>query len=124
MLQEGISFVEALQIFSNDGTVTELSDLVKEIELMIKSGRSISKAFDQSGWLSNKENSIIKAGEAAGNMYGAFRIISDSIKRDTRHSINRATAMLQPVVTIIIGLILIVVVCSVLVPIYDQLGNI
>ncbi|MDR0552750.1 MAG: type II secretion system F family protein [Holosporales bacterium] len=122
MLQEKISFIEALQASASDDNA-ELKSKIKTIELMIKSGHSISKSFEQSGWLSNTENSIIRAGEVAGNMYGAFKIISDKIKMDTKHSINRATTMLQPVVTIIMGLILIVVVCSVLVPIYDQLGN-
>lgn len=122
MAKEKINFIDSLSSSASITNDKNFEKAVNEIIFLLKSGSNISEAFKMAKLFTFQEAAIIEAGESVGNMAGAFKIVADTLQRNTKNTIEKITAMFQPVVTIIMGLILVFVVYSVFLPMYDQIS--
>jgi type IV pilus assembly protein PilC len=122
MLNERINFMDALLSSSNVTNDKDFREKIQEIVVNIKQGETIGQSFSASGIFTRQELVIISSGESTSNMAKTFKISADMLQNDVRQTINRATSLLQPLVTLLMGGILLIVVFSVFMPIYDQIS--
>lgn len=123
MLHEKVNFLEAIE-FSMGLTKDKKLDLalLKIIE-QTKQGLTISEAFGSTGIFASQEISMIRSGESVGDMAGVFQVIANTLQNSTENTISKLQSMIQPASTIVMGLLLLIVVCSIFLPMYDQLGS-
>ncbi|WP_229415629.1 type II secretion system F family protein [Pseudoduganella armeniaca] len=67
---------------------------------------------------------MLKVGEATGALDGALRNVAYFYNREVREQIERVQAMIEPAMTVILGLLLGWIMLSVLGPIYDTISAI
>jgi type IV pilus assembly protein PilC len=67
---------------------------------------------------------MLKVGESTGSLDKALLNVSYFYDRDVRESIKKVQVMIEPAMTIILGVILGWVMLSVLSPIYDIIGKV
>jgi type IV pilus assembly protein PilC len=66
---------------------------------------------------------MLKVGEATGELDKALRNVSYFYNREVKESIERVQALIEPVMTVVLGLILGWIMLSVLGPIYDTISK-
>ena len=66
---------------------------------------------------------MIKVGESTGNISESLENVSYFFNREVQESVDRVQTMIQPVLTLIIGLLVATLAVSVLGPIYDVISK-
>jgi type IV pilus assembly protein PilC len=91
---------------------------------LIEQGKGITEAFAASKLFPNLMLRMIKVGETTGEVDKGLKNVTYFFNRDIQEAIGRLQAMIEPALTIALGMILLTLMVSVLGPIYDILGKV
>ncbi len=90
----------------------------------INEGRSISESFRQTGLFPPLILRMLHVGETTGGLDHALRNVAYFYHRDIRESVSKAQTMIEPALTLLMGLLLGWIMLSVIGPIYDVITRI
>lgn len=124
LIVSGIPILRALSI---TGDVVENVIYKKAVEQAIesvKAGNSISSAFEKVPQIPNLVTQMIKIGESSGKLDFILSNISRYYQKEVDSVVENLVALIEPVLIIFLGLGVGVLVGSVLVPLYNMVGNI
>lgn len=124
MYASGISILDCIansrELADNQVIARSLEHVTQEIE----SGKNLTQSFHSTGIFPSLVIRMLKVGEATGNLDTALRNVSYFYDRDVKDSIKKIQVMIEPAMTIILGLLLGWVMLSVLSPIYDLISKV
>lgn len=124
MYGSGITVLDCIansrDLANNQVIARSLEQVTQEIE----SGKNLTQSFHNTGIFPPLVIRMLKVGEATGQLDLALRNVSYFYDRDVRDSIKRVQVMIEPAMTIILGVLLGWVMLSVLSPIYDIIGKV
>ena len=124
MYGSGISILGCIansrDVVNNRAIARSLDDVAREIE----SGKNLTQSFQRTGMFPPLVIRMLKVGEATGSLDKALLNVSYFYDRDVKESINKIQVMIEPAMTIILGVLLGWVMLSVLSPIYDIIGKV
>ncbi len=123
MYSSGISVLDSIR--TTQGVVGNLviREGLQKVEEMIRDGQNITVAFQNVGLFPPLVIRMLRVGENTGSLDTALTNVSYFYNRDVRESITRVQAMIEPAMTMIVGVILGWVMLSVLGPIYDTISK-
>lgn len=121
MYSSGISILDSLR--ATEGVVGNqvIKNGLERVGEMIAEGQSITVAFQNVGMFPPLVLRMLRVGENTGGLDTALVNVSYFYSRDVRESISRLQALIEPALTVILGLVLGWVMLSVLGPIYDTI---
>jgi type IV pilus assembly protein PilC len=121
MYGSGISILDSLR--ATEGVVGNqvIRSGLERVGEMIAEGQSITVAFQNVGLFPPLVLRMLRVGENSGALDTALTNVSYFYSRDVRESISRLQTMIEPALTVILGLVLGWVMLSVLGPIYDTI---
>lgn len=119
MYASGIPVLDILRATRNVVGNAVIRDGLERAEGMIEDGQNITAAFQQVGMFPPLVTRMLKVGESTGALDTALMNVSYFFNRDVKESVDRLQALIEPVMTLVVGLILGWVMLSVLGPIYD-----
>jgi type IV pilus assembly protein PilC len=121
MYASGISILDSLR--ATEGVVGNqvIRQGLERVGEMIAEGQSITIAFQNVGLFPPLVVRMLRVGENTGALDTALTNVSYFYGRDVRESIARVQALIEPAMTVVLGLILGWVMLSVLGPIYDTI---
>jgi type IV pilus assembly protein PilC len=121
MYSSGISILDSLR--ATEGVVGNqvIKAGLERVGEMIAEGQSITVAFQNVGLFPPLVLRMLRVGENTGGLDTALINVSYFYSRDVRESIGRLQAMIEPALTVVLGLVLGWVMLSVLGPIYDTI---
>lgn len=121
MYGSGISILDSLR--ATEGVVG--NQVIKEgltrVREMIADGQAITVAFQNVGMFPPLVLRMLRVGENTGGLDSALTNVSYFYSRDVRESISRLQSLIEPALTVILGVVLGWVMLSVLGPIYDTI---
>ena len=124
MYASGISILDCLahtrELAGNRVIAGKLEQAAREIE----SGMNLTQSFHGTGIFPPLAMRMISVGETTGQLEAALRNVGYFYERDVKESVRRMQALLEPAMTVSLGLLLGWVMLSVLSPIYDIIGGI
>lgn len=120
----GISVLECLNISSNTSSNTYFKRELAEIREKISSGDSIYEAFSSAELFPPLVLRMLHVGEQSGALGASLLRISEFYSRDVNELIERIQMMIEPAMTVIMGVLLGWIMLSVLGPIYDIISTI
>lgn len=120
----GITVIECLHISTGIMGNRVLARAVAQAEQFISEGRSLSASFERTGLFPRLVMRMLKVGETTGALDDALINISYFYNRDVRDSLEKMQAMIGPVMTVVLGGLLIWVIMSVIGPIYNALTSV
>lgn len=124
MYGSGITVLDCIansrNLANNQVIARSLEQVAKEIE----AGSNLTQSFQNAGVFPPLVIRMIKVGEATGELDLALRNVSYFYERDVKDSIKKVQVMIEPTMTIILGLLLGWVMLSVLSPIYDIISKV
>ncbi len=124
MYGSGITILNCLasakDVMNNQVMARTMEQVIHEVE----AGKNLTQSFQQTGMFPALVIRMLKVGEATGQLDNALMNVSYFYDRDVKDSIKKIQVMIEPTMTIVLGLLLGWVMLSVLGPIYDIIGKV
>jgi type IV pilus assembly protein PilC len=124
MYQSGITILDAIKTSEDIVGNQVIADGLRRAGQQISAGESLSEAFQNLGLFPPLVIRMMRVGENTGALDTALLNINYFYTRDVRESIDKALKLLEPMMTLVLGMILALILFAVLTPIYDMLGKI
>ena len=119
MYSSGITILDSIK--ATEGVVGNLvmQEGLEKVGELISEGQNVTTAFQTAGMFPPLVLRMLRVGENTGQLDKALTNVSYFYNRDVRESIEKVQTMIEPVMTVTIGLILGWIMMAVLGPIYD-----
>ena len=124
MYGSGITILECLRL--SEGIVNNrvIAAGLQRAAQLISEGQSVTAAFQNTGIFPPLVIRMLRVGEATGSLDSALRNVTYFYNREVKEKIERAQSMIEPAMTVTLGLLLGWIMLSVLGPIYDTISQI
>lgn len=123
MFQSGIDLLDCLDASKRLVNNLALADALAVVREGVQSGLGLSIAMRSSGEFPALVVRMVKVGEDSGNMSDSLENISDMYNRDVDDSIQGLIAVIEPALTVVMGLMMAWITVAVFGPVYDNLGK-
>jgi type IV pilus assembly protein PilC len=123
MYQTGIPILQAIKTCENIVGNRVVADALSRVHAQINAGDSMSESFHNAGLFPRLVVRMIKMGEGTGALDKSLLNISYFYDRDVNELMQKMLKLLEPALTVVLGLILAFIMMSVLGPVYDSFGK-
>ena len=123
MYQTGIPILDAIKICEKIVGNRVVADALSRVQTQINAGDAMSESFRNAGLFPPLVVRMIRVGENTGALDKALLNISYFYDRDVKDSMEKMLKMIEPALTVILGLILGFIMFSVLGPVYDSFSK-
>jgi type IV pilus assembly protein PilC len=123
MYQTGIPILDAIKICEKIVGNRVVADALSRAHAQISAGESMSESFRNAGLFPQLVVRMIKVGESTGALDKSLLNISYFYDRDVNDSMQKLLKMIEPALTVFLGLILGFIMYSVLGPVYDSFSK-
>ena len=123
MYAAGITILDAIKLSEEIVNNEVVSDGLKRAGQMISEGQGVTAAFEAVGIFPPLVIRMLKIGESTGQLDAALLNVSYFYNREIQEMIDRVQALIEPIMTVVLGVILGWVMLSVLGPIYDMISK-
>ena len=124
MYSSGITVLDGLKISEMLVNNAVLTQSIRDVRERIADGGQISESFESVNVYPPLVIRMLKVGENTGNLDEALLNISYFYNREVKENVDKMEAAMTPVLTIILGGIMLWIMSAVLGPIYDSLSKI
>lgn len=121
MYGSGITILDSIKTTENVVGNIVIKEGLERVGNLIAEGQNVTAAFQEVGLFPPLVLRMLRVGENTGALDDALTNVSYFYNRDVRESIEKVQAMIEPVMTVIIGIILGWIMLAVLGPIYDTI---
>lgn len=124
LFSSGIDIVSALR--SARQTVENLAmvEALEAVEKYVESGSSLSEAFNACGEFPSLVVRMVRIGEESGNLGPVLTQVSDFYTKDVDEAVQAMITMIEPLLTAILGVMILWIAVAVFGPIYSMLETI
>ena len=123
MYRSGITVLDAMQTSEEIVANGYVADGLRRAGQQINAGDNLSEAFQNLGMFPPLVVRMLRVGETTGALDTALMNITYFYNRDVKESVDKALKLLEPTLTLFLGIILALILFSVLTPVYDILGQ-
>ncbi|WP_228028019.1 type II secretion system F family protein [Chitinibacter fontanus] len=119
----GIPILDCIRI--TQGIVNNLmvAQALQRVENQIREGLGVTASFERAGLFPPLVLRMLRVGEGTGQLDHALLNVSYFYDRDIKEAIERVQALVEPTMTVVLGLILAWIMSSVLGPIFDTISH-
>jgi type IV pilus assembly protein PilC len=123
MYESGITVLDAMRTSEDIVGNRVVADGLQRAGQQVSAGASITECFHNLGIFPPLVIRMLRVGETTGALDVALRNVNYFYTRDVRESVDKALKLLEPMITLGLGLVLALIMWSVLSPIYDVLSK-
>jgi type IV pilus assembly protein PilC len=124
MYSSGITILDAIRSSEETAGNLVIQEGLKLAGQQISEGKNVTAAFQEVGFFPPLVVRMLRVGESTGALDAALLNVSYFYNREVRESIAKIQVMIEPALTVFLGVILGWVMLSVLGPIYDVITKI
>ncbi|HNX52131.1 MAG TPA: type II secretion system F family protein [Pontiellaceae bacterium] len=118
MLKSGVPISTTLRIVSAIGDNLIIEQAIVQGQAQIISGSNIADGFKKTGIFPSLLIRMLRVGESAGRLPDVLDRVADAYEDQVEASIVTATALLEPVIISVFGLMVLVLVLSIYLPVF------
>jgi type IV pilus assembly protein PilC len=119
MYTSGITILDSIKATEDVVGNLVIKEGLEKVGELIAEGQNVTAAFQNAGMFPPLVLRMLRVGESTGALDTALANVSYFYNRDVRESIEKVQSMIEPVMTVTIGLLLGWIMMAVLGPIYD-----
>lgn len=120
LLQSGVPLLAALEIVSNVVNNVLIGDAINRASKEIEEGKGISATLSQSGLFPPLAIEMISIGEQTGTLEKMLNRIAYAYEDEAQSEIMIMTSLLEPAMIIVMALLVVFIVASILLPIFEM----
>jgi type IV pilus assembly protein PilC len=119
MVQAGVPILSGLQTSARVTGNMVFMNVINDAVTKVNEGVRLSLPLEQSGEFPHMVTHMIAAGEESGNLDEMLKQITTFYDRDIEYAVQRLTRMLEPMLTVVLGLIVGFVLLALYMPIFN-----
>ena len=123
MYRSGITILDALRAGEDIAANRVIADAIRRASARIGNGEGLTESFQSLSVFPPLVIRMLRVGETTGALDSALENVSYFYTREVSESIDKSLKILEPALTVVLGLVMAVIVGSVLLPMYDVIGN-
>ncbi len=123
LVNSGIPANEALQTAEETTNNSVLKGQVLETRQRIERGEAMSSAARRAKLLDGRSCRVLRVGEESGSMAQSFNELSDYCEEQLEAGTERFLALMEPFMVVIIGLLIMVVLITMLRPMFESMSR-
>lgn len=123
MYRSGITVLDAMRTCEDIVANRVVADALQRAGQQINAGDGLTESFRNLGLFPPLVLRMLAVGETTGALDTALLNISYFYNREVKESIEKSLKLLEPALTVILGLIMALIMFSVLMPVYDIIGK-
>ncbi len=116
----GLPILQAIDSAKLTVSNLALSDAMDNIQSLVKTGSPLSEAFNGSGEFPSMVVRMLKVGEDSGNLTVVLEQVSDFYTADVDEEVQKLIAMIEPSLTMVLGIMILWIAVGVFGPIYSS----
>ena len=124
LYRAGISVLDCIQICEKIVGNRVMEAGLQRVGRQISEGQGISQAFQSTHLFPPLVLRMLRVGESTGGLDAALLNVSYFYNREVRDSISRMQTLLGPATTVVLGLLIVGILYSIFLPIYDVISKI
>ncbi len=97
-----------------------LSKVLEDAKERVREGEALSEPLRRSGMFPSMVIQMITVGERSGELEGMLAKVSEAFDNEVDTTVSGLTALLEPVMILVMGVIVLFVVLSILLPIFEM----
>jgi type IV pilus assembly protein PilC len=119
----GIDVLRCLTAGRNTVTNLAIQQSLENVETQVRDGKTLSQGLDMSGEFPSLVVRMVRIGEESGRMREVLDQVSEFYNNDVNESIQGMIAMIEPMLTLVMGGMIIWIAAAIFGPIYSNLAN-
>jgi type II secretory pathway component PulF len=119
LLQSGVPLLDALRLCRQAVSNLVYKDLLGDIADNVINGRGMGAALLEAEIVPVSAREMIVTGERTGNLVEVSQLLGAYYEEEAENRMKQVVRLLEPLITVVMGLIVAVVVLSVMLPIFD-----
>ncbi|MES2364474.1 MAG: type II secretion system F family protein [Pseudomonadota bacterium] len=123
MYRSGITILDALRAGEDIAANRVIADAIRRASARIGNGEGLTESFQSLSVFPPLVIRMLRVGETTGALDTALENVSYFYTREVSDSIEKSLKILEPALTVVLGLVMAIIVGSVLLPMYDVIGN-
>jgi type IV pilus assembly protein PilC len=123
MYASGIPIVDALKTSRELAGNMVIAEALEKVSGYVAEGNTLSMGIGKAGLFPPLVVRMVKMGEDIGKLDEALQNVTYFYNREVGESVDKLQTLIEPAMTVVLGLILGWVMLSVLGPIYETIGN-
>lgn len=120
LLAGGVGLLTALEIVKNVVHNVVIADAIETGRDSIRQGQSIAEPLRRSGVFPPLVTHMIAVGELSGELEAMLRKVSEAYDHEVETTVGTLTALLSPVMILIMGGVILFIVLAILLPIFEM----
>ncbi|GDX36341.1 phytochrome sensor protein [Alphaproteobacteria bacterium] len=122
--RSGLGVLDCLESASGVIKNKAIKRSIIQVKDQVSDGQSMTKSISATGYFPSLVVRMFKVGEESGNMESALQNIKFFYDREINDSIDKIVGMIQPTITLVMGLMIAWITIAVFGPIYSTFSNI
>jgi type IV pilus assembly protein PilC len=123
LFRSGVDVLRCLESSQQTMTNLALFDAMESVQVMVREGETLSNAFAFSGEFPTMVTRMLRIGEESGNVSHVLNQVSEFYTKDVDEEVQKLIIMIEPALTVVMGLIILWIAAGVFGPIYDNIGK-
>ncbi len=119
MVSAGVPIISGLQTSARVTGNSIFMEVIADTVQKVNEGVKLSVPLEQSGQFPSMVTRMISAGEESGNIDEMLKQITTFYDRDIEYAVQRLTRMLEPIMTVVLGVIVGFVLLALYMPIFN-----
>lgn len=124
LYQSGISVLDCIQISEKIVGNRVIERALQRVGREINEGQGITQAFSNARMFPPLVLRMLKVGESTGGLDKALLNVSYFYNRDIKETMSKMQEMIQPMMTVILGGIFVLIIVTIFNPIYDVISKV
>ncbi|MBA4419114.1 MAG: hypothetical protein C0392_14590 [Syntrophus sp. (in: bacteria)] len=120
LLKSGIPMLQAIIVVSGTMKNVIVSEAVMKIAEMVEGGADLSNAIRDTGIFPSYVADMVTVGETSGNLDEMLTNVSEYYDTNINQRITAFTAMVEPVIILLMGTVIAFVLVSILLPLFEM----
>jgi len=119
LIQSGIHIISSLEIVEKIVGNSIISELISEAKEDAIQGKSLASSLGRSKYFPPMTVKMISIGEQSGSLEIMLNKIAEQYDNEVNHLLTRLSAMLEPLMTVIMGIFLIILAMGIFLPMWN-----
>lgn len=125
LLNSGIPITIALQLTEEVVVKKEVFDIIRKTYDMVVSGKNMSEGLKKGKKIiPSIMIKIVEAGEKSGTLDKSLHDVSEYLDYEVASSVKTATALLEPIMLVVVGILVGGMMMAIIAPIYGLIGSV
>lgn len=119
LLRGGVPLVDALELAGRASGSEWMGAELKDAAVYVRQGGTVADAFRKATPLAHGLAGWVEAGEASGDLAGLLDAAAERLQQGWERKLQRLTALLEPAVIIVLGLLVLWIALAVIIPLMN-----